>query len=144
MTNYTEKGILIFLALLLLLVGCNKSESGGSNLSIDNSNQLTWSQDPYYEDNTYMDLFRDVKGYEVFISDKLLLDNEAYPIAYIVGSYFDNGGKLLVSSSFDLNLLRPFGYNVDNGVKYVFMKTETQDNVASEFSTPYVWGETYN
>lgn len=144
--NWIVYLLLPFIVLAILIHGCVSGGGGDSPGTgpifppIDNSHLLSWTQEPYYEDNTAMDLFKDVKCYEIYVSKSALLDGSAEPCAAVAGVVVDNTGTAKLSESFDLESLRPFGINADNGAVFVFMKTESVDNVTSEFSQPHQWG----
>lgn len=135
--------IMPFILAALLIYGCQDgggSASSAPNPPPDNSNLMSWIQEPYYEDNTVMDLKSEVKCYEIYVTKSAMLDNITEPIAYVSGVHEHDNIATHIADHFDLELLRPYGINADNEVKWVFMRTESMDNMASQFSQPHQWG----
>lgn len=132
---------------LIIFSGCMSDKSTGTPAPAPvppaTTHVLRWDQDPLWDDNSAMSLTEDVRCYELFVINTARLDNvdDLEPCAAVAGIYIDNAGEVVVSNSFDLNALREHGIDADNGVRFVFMKTVSVDNVDSEYSAPHVWEE---
>lgn len=127
-----------FIVGAILIYSCGGGESHGPSVTPDNTSYvLNWVQEPLYEDNTVMDLIRDVDHYHVYISDYPWFDNNAELAAEISGQ--DNNGTV-PTTRFDMDNLKQFGINVDNVTKFVFMSTETVEGQESVVDNAVQWG----
>lgn len=121
-----RRAVLIF----LLLSGCG----GGSAPPVpvpphDNAEILHWRQPPTFEDNTAMDVRRDVARWDIYCTFFLVpVDNDI--VASVVTT--DN-------LSFNLALLRSYGIEPGPEGKFLFLRCVGIDNQASPFSEPAEW-----
>lgn len=128
--------ILAAIALCLLLAPCSGGgPGGGPGPAPDNTREvLSWVQPPRFEDNTALDLRRDIGLYEIHLSDNAVFaDNTCVAVV----KPLDNAGA--PSASFDLRLLAPYG--VDQGPLGTFLTVRSLgvDNAASGFGDPTFW-----
>jgi hypothetical protein len=112
----------------LILAGCG----GGGPSPVDNvprSEVLTWKQPAFFNDNTPMDIRRDVARWDIYCANfDPPLDNDI--VASVVTP--DN-------LAFNMALLRLYGYGPGPDGSLVFLKCIGIDNQGSVFSEPAWW-----
>ena len=125
------------LPIVLLLAACSGGGGGGGPppVPIDNAPAtLTWQPPTQFEDNTTLDVGRDVGLYEIHISYNAgWTDNTACAVVNPI----DNLGNL--TTTFDLRNLYPFGISPGYNGTYLTMRSIGIDNSKSQFGIPCWW-----
>jgi hypothetical protein len=118
--------------ILLLTMGCNSGGGPSPPPAPDNVPRqeiLQWVQPPTFEDNTVMDVYRDVARWDIYCTFfPEATDNDI--VASVVNP--DN-------LAFDLSLLRQYGIEPGPDGTLVFLKCVGIDNQQSEYSAPAEW-----
>jgi len=122
----------IVLFIMLFLVGCGGHDNGPP-LIVDNiisPEILRWMQPSTFDDNSYMDIHKDVLRWDIYCSE--------YP------DFTDNDIVASVVSpdnlAFDLSMLRVYGVKPGPLGSFVSVRCVGLDNATSGFMFPEEWG----
>lgn len=111
-------------------MGCGGC-GGGGNVTPppEHTEVLSWEQPATFNDNTPMNIKRDVSRWDIYCSFfPSFIDNDL--AASVVT--FDN-------LAFNLSLLRLYGIEPEKDGKFVAVRCVGIDNQSSDFSVPVLW-----